>query len=50
VFAEAMKVAHSRNTFVILVAYTIPELFSWNCGVDVKIVMSSAQNGFHYPS
>jgi hypothetical protein len=50
VFAEAMKVAHSRNTFVILVASMNPELFSWNCGVDVTIVMSSTQNGFHYPS
>jgi hypothetical protein len=34
VFMEAMKVAHSRNTFVISVASTNPELFSWNCGVD----------------
>jgi len=50
VFAEAMKVAHSRNTFVIPVAYTNPELFSWNCGVDVTIMMSSAQKGFHYLS
>jgi len=48
-FAEAMKVAHSRNTFVIPMAYTNPELFSWNCEVYVTF-MSSAQNGFHYPS
>jgi len=50
VFAETMKVAYSWNRFVIPVAYTNPELFSWNCGVDVTIMMSSAQKGFHYPS
>jgi hypothetical protein len=45
-----MKVAHSRNTFVILVADTNPELFSCNCGDDVTIMMSSAQKVFHYAS